>query len=239
MADIIQQAGQGVVLSLKKATDASGLLNLAKLSTLLTTDFQLLNQFEVLFYPSDFDSLKPSDAFKSIIGENDAIIPLFIKSIQGITLPTLEMEDINGIKHVKGITHPEEIIMEFIETEVGSVRTFIQKWINRIYLASSPLGNASSGFSNINVDVNSEGNSFYYTFRDNQAAAKKNALITFKGSLNAPTLGGWLKLEGLKIKTATGFELAQGAEEIMTIVVTMSVDTVKFVTPLSQGTGVI
>jgi hypothetical protein len=159
-----------------------------------------------------------------------ALATLFVKTIQGIEFPELEYKDVNGIKHVVGISAPEEITMEFRETDIGAVRGFIQGWANDIYTPTLPSG--SSGLGGL-VGTNTDNHSYYYVFDKDQVKSKKNAIIMIKGALGLPSIGGWITLEGLKLKGATGFEFDQESEDIMTPSIDMSVDMIKFVTPLS------
>jgi len=221
-----------VINALSTLSDVNGALTKLRVDLLANIDLQWKNNFEVLFYPSVVDaSTIASSAMDTVITS------LYVQSITGITLPTLEYTDINGIKHLTGITTPEEVTFEFLETDIGLVRLFLQLWVNSIYVPVSPFesGKITMGEEplTVNQKVNTEGNSYYYTFKDNQIAAKKNALIVLKGTTGLPGIGGWIHLEGLKLKTASGFDLSQSDDAPMLITVPMSVDTIKFIVPAS------
>ena len=205
----------------------AGKLNKFNAQTLLNVDFQALNNFNVIFYPTSFSFTAIKD---SVI--DTALATLFVKNIQGLAFPELEYKDINGIKHVVGISAPEEVTMEFRETEIGAVRDFVQRWSDSIYTDTLPSNTPSLQFAG-STRFNTDEHSYYYVFNSNQIQSKKNAIIMIKGSMGLPSIGGWILLEGLKLKGASGMEFDQESEDIMDITVDMSVDMIKFVTPLS------
>lgn len=221
-----------VINALSSLSNVNGVLTQLRIDLLANIDLQWKNNFEVLFYPHNVNAETiASSALDTVITS------LYVQNITGINLPTLEYTDINGIKHLTGITAPEEVTFEFLETDVGLVRLFLQLWSNSIYAPVSPFesGKISIGSDplTINQNVNTEGNSYYYTFKDDQRGAKKNALIILKGTTGLPGIGGWIHLEGLKLKTASGFDIGQGEEGPMLITVPMSVDMIKFIVPAS------
>jgi hypothetical protein len=232
--------------ALRRVADVTGILDKARISLLTHLDLQWKNQFEILFMPHYIPAtVNKSDVALNVanIALDAAIASLHIQNISGIKLPDIEVIDINGIKHVTGITSPDDITMEFIENDLGLVRLFLQRWMNKIYTPMKTYNPVLDGFQKsksaagggyeVNSNVNSEGTSSYYVFRDNQKAAKKDATIVLKGTTGLPTIGGWIKLEGLKLKSASGFDIGQKEEEPLMITATMSVDMVKFIVPLS------
>jgi len=235
--------------ALRRVADVTGLINRGKFEALTHLDLQWKNQFEILIMPHYIPSA-PKLTDMALVAANTAldtaIASLQVQSISGIKLPDIEVIDINGIKHVTGITSPDDITMEFIENDLGLVRLFLQRWMNLIYIPTKKFDPIKDGIQKtqqagkpldafkINDYVNSEGDSYYYVFRDNQRAAKKDATIVLKGTAGLPTIGGWMKLEGLKLKSASGFDIGQKEEEPLTITATMSVDMVKFIVPLAS-----
>jgi len=224
----------GIINNLSRIADIAGTLTKGKIDLLTMLDLQWKNNFEVIFYPAEV-------SLGSIAGSvlDTVIANLYIQNIQGLNYPTLEYEDVNGIKHLTGITAPEEITMDFLETDIGLVRLFIQTWMNSIYTPVSPFDTSGISFSagdalSSSDTVNTEGHSQYYRFKDKQSESKKNAIVILKGTTGLPALGGWIKLEGLRPTTATGFDISQEDGDPMIISVPMKIDMLKFIIPLSS-----
>ena len=226
-----------VINALSTTADVLGYLNRGRVELLTLLDLQWKNQFEIIFVPQVFNT----DTIPNMAIDT-AITSLHVQNISGIKLPDIEVIDINGIKHVTGITSPEDVTMEFIENDLGLVRFFLQRWMNLIYTpmvnydpVKDGIQKAAGGGFNVNDNVNTEGHSSYYVFRDNQKAAKKDAVIMFKGTTSLPSAGGWMKLDGLKLKSVSGFDIGQKEEEPLMITATMSVDMIKFIVPLTMN----
>jgi hypothetical protein len=214
-----------IIQGLKSSADISGALTQARVELLTLLDLQWLNNFEVIFYPSSFSALSTIESTL-----DNTVLSLHLQEISGISFPTLNYEDVNGIKHITGIETPDNITMTFIENDMGTVRIFVQLWFDSIYTPTSPFSQLSALGNTL---VNTEGKNYYYLFKNNQTASKKNAVIILKGTSGQPSTGGWIKLEGLKIISASGFDIGQNSDEPMIISCSLSVDTVKLITPLS------
>lgn len=217
--------------------------NKIKADFLYTLDLQWKNSFEIIFYPA---TLGLGSAFTSIA--DTTIASFHVQGIDGIEFPEIEYTETNGIKHATGISYPEIVTLRLIEGELGIVRNWAQNWVNNIYTPSLPTRRVQSGKKknqlagfkekkgdsvSINKDVNTEGKNYYYVFNNNQKDSKKNAIIILKSGTGLPNAGGWIMLEGLKIKHIGGFEeISQSSEEPLILSIKMSVDLVKMITPV-------
>ncbi len=225
--------------ALRNIAESAGQLTKARIDLLQNLDLQWKNIFEIIFYPSE---ITPKSIANSAL--DTTIASIYTRGIEGISFPSLEYTEINGVKHISGITYPSEVTLTLLEDELGTARNFCQNWLNSIYSPSLPMervgerGVGIDGFvgTEINNLINTEGHSFYYVFENNQKQSKKNATVILKSKLGIPNLGGWIKLEGLKIKSMEGFEDIShiAGDEPLLIRAVLSIDSAKLITPLGE-----
>ena len=211
--------------------------------SLQNLDLQWMNTFEIIFFPTE---IKITSLLNS--GVDSLVASLYIKSIEGIEFPKLDTISINGVKHVTGISYPDTITLNLIEDQNGTVRNWCQAWMADIYKPIPPkkksegsggkldklkgAATALAGSLNPFGPSNSDGHSYYYTFSNDQKSSLKNALIIMKTGEGLPSMGGWIKIEGMKLLSIGGFNtLAQNSEEPLTVSLTLSVNLVKLITP--------
>lgn len=224
-----------IIEGMKKTADIYGAINEAQVSLMTYLDPQWKNAFEILIYPQvldlSLDTLK-AVAFAAL----DTTIARL--HIQDITVPFIEFEyeDVNGMKHVKDIKHPEEIEITFIENDIGLVRNYLQYWMNQIAVPNTngfgiPSGASLStgSFTAQNVDP---ALTFTYSFKDKQQSAKKNAKIIMQMGTGLPS-PAVIQIEGLRYKSIDSWDLSQGSEEPLLIKATFAVDVIRIMTPFN------
>lgn len=193
---------------------ATGAINRGAINLMYLFEPQFRNQFEVMFIPQYTRRLShnPLDLITSAFNQPaETAITSF--NLQSINVPQIgfEYERRQEKRFIKDIVHPDNVVMTFIEEERGFVKAFIAGWIKDI-VTRLPDGS--------------------YVFMDNQQQSKKDAIITLKGGLGAPSalqLGGWIKLEGLKFESVDEQSLEQSAGDAQMFSVTFSLDNAWYV----------
>jgi len=198
----------GFLAGLKSVTDGLGVINQGTRLAMELLDPQAKSQFEMLLYPQSF-SLEPSAIAHASL---DTIITKLYVQTMSLSFMGFEYERMNEEQYLKGITYPDEVSFTFIETELGIVRNYIDKWIESIITpdASSLAGGG-------------------YRFQKNLKASKKNGLIILQMANQIPS-NGWIEITGLRFKSMGDLTIGHGEGDYMTIDCTMVVDNIKWLT---------
>lgn len=189
------------------ASEAVGQFNESTRRLLDLLDPQQKNLFEMVIYPANIGVSNPLSALSA--GMDLLVYKLYLQTMT-IPFASLEYARADKIQYVTNIIPPEEVSFTFIEDEKGTVRTYVDKWMNEIYQEPTlPM------FSNTNS----------WEFKANQEGANKNAMITLQQGSGIPSLT-LLKLEGLKYKSMADITLGHGEGDPLYIEVTCKVDNV-------------
>lgn len=218
-----------VINGLKTVADTYGVLNEAQLVLMNLLDPQWKNAFEVLLYPQAFDFTNLASWAMAAI---DTVVARL--HVMHLSFPHIEFEyaDVNGMKHVVGIKHPEEITMSFVENDLGLVRNYLAYWYNQIAKPMSLLDVTGlqgqtltrAFFQGASIDP---ALSFSYVFKDKQQASKRNMKFIPQMGTGIPSTA-WLQVEGLKLKGIDNWEMGHDAgDEPLIITATFSVDVVR------------
>ncbi len=212
-----------VITSLDYIRKPFGLINMGIKEIFSLIDFQSLNQFEIIFiqkYTKE-SSTKPqasstsaqgvaSQLFSSVgnvLGKVntsailDQAVATFLADSITPQFSGIEYERNSHKNYVKELTHPEEISITFIETEMGTVRTWIDAWQDEIF------------------EVTTDGR---VRWKNNQEASKKDCWIIPQTRMGLPTFA--IKVCGMKFKDIDPPTFAQNEGEPMKLNVTFSVD---------------
>jgi len=202
--------------TLKSIADVTGgLQNIAVRKGIEALSLQHMNIFDLLIYPAVTD---PTSLAAITTTALDSIVAKFFIQNISVGLPSLNYEVINETKHIRGITHPESITLTFIEDELGTVRTYLQNWLDDIIT--------------VNKDVDSEVGNSQWRFKDDQLASEKNAVLIplLKSGLPSPV---WIQIMGMKYKSINDMNHDQSNGDPMKIEATFKVNKVWF-KPLIQ-----
>lgn len=219
----------GMIKALKATSDVYGAINQAQVDLMNLLDPQWMNSFEILIYPQNLSRGSALDIAKAIAAASlDTTIARL--HIQKISVPHIEYEfaEVNGMKHVVGIKHPDELTITFIENDLGLVRNYLQYWMNLVAVPNDGLSQIVSNIKNLgggnpNVDP---ALTFDYRFKDNQISAKKNAKVIPQMGTGLPS-PAWIQIEGLVYKGISEQNFEHSSNEPMLIDAKFSVDVVR------------
>lgn len=212
-----------VITSLDYIRKPFGLINMGIKEIFSLINFQSLNQFEIIFiqkYTKDA-SEKPQASSTSATGvasqlfssvgnvlervNTSAILDQAVATFLADSITPhfsgIEYERNSHKNYVKELIHPEEISITFIETEMGTVRTWIDAWQDEIF------------------EVTTDGR---VRWKNNQEASKKDCWIIPQTRMGLPTFA--IKVCGMKFKNIDPPTFAQNEDEPMKLNVTFSVD---------------
>lgn len=203
------------IRTLQKIVETFGVVNEGTALLLSLLDVQSKNIFEMLLYPQDLLSFRAAafDALVSKIHVQNLTIPF----------PSFEYDTANEEKYIKGIIYPEEVTITCVENELGILRNWLNSWIKDIAFPMGDLNMASE------AAVRSVKGG--WVFRDDQQISKKNAMIILQMGSGLPSTG-WVKMEGLKLKSTGDLEIGHGIGDPMMIDITCAVDNVHWMTLL-------
>jgi hypothetical protein len=153
--------------------------------------------FEILFMPESFSSItSPLSLALDVLGV--LVVRLYLYSINDIPLIGMDYQRVGGKQALKDAIYPDGFSATFIEDEMGTVKTYFSKWLDLIATYDS--------------------SSREYYFNDNQDASKRTAIIIPQQRDVLPSIQ-WIKIDGIKIKTVSGFEFdhSSGEQQLLTI----------------------
>lgn len=213
-----------VITALDYLRKPTGLINKSIVSLFSTINFQSVCQFEVIFiqkYTKDTTASKSApqgEAVSSISKITNAIgtaigkvnysaildqaIATFLVDSVNVSFSAFEYERRANKNYPINITHPEEITITFLETEMGTVRTWIDTWQDEIFYVDDEK----------------------IIFKNNQEASKKECWIIPQTRMGLPTFA--FKISGMKLKQLQDIELNQGDGNPMRLTVSFAVDSV-------------
>jgi hypothetical protein len=165
------------------------------------------NLFEVILAPGDL-----SGANIAMAGLDTSITSLFCQSIT-TSLFSITYQRYNHEQAPSSLEYPDTVTINFLENDLAFVRIYMQKWM--------------SDTVNLRYTSNIPGD---YVFKDNQDAAKKNALIIPQTSMGIPS-PCWIKIEGMRYQSMEQLSFDQTAGDPMIIAVTCAVDNIKLFSP--------
>lgn len=143
--------------------------NIKKLSEL---DLQQKNRWKFFIFPSQeaFQSANPAGLALGLIG--NLVTTLYLVDIDFPGSLTFNYEASGAAFYLKGITHPEEITMTFLEDEKATVWRYMNIWRKSIAYVEPWQGKGAVGNTIINSDVS-------YVFADNQRASERIGMLLF------------------------------------------------------------
>ena len=214
---------ESIVTALDYTRKPFGLINMGIKEIFSLINFQSLNQFEIIFiqkYTKDA-SEKPQASSTSSTGVAsqlfssvgnvlervntsailDQAVATFLADSITPEFSGIEYERNSHKNYVKELIHPEEISITFIETEMGTVRTWIDAWQDEIF------------------EVTTDGR---VRWKNNQEASKKDCWIIPQTRMGLPTFA--IKVCGMKFKNIDPPTFAQNEGEPMKLNVIFSVD---------------
>ena len=118
------------------------------------------------------------------------------------------MQRLDDITVSKNIEKVDEITLTFIDSELGPVRSYLMGWLNLI---------AYKG-----VDGK-------YIFRDNQEAAKKNAIILLQTTKVVPSPSA-IRITGMRPSSLGSLTVGHAEEEPFTLTVSFNIDAIDLIT---------
>jgi len=191
-----------IVNAKKKVLDNTvGLVNRGKLMIVENTTFGNSNMFDCIMWSPSFSK----KSIKSTIMSN-AVMQTLLRSVT-IQQEGLEFELMGIMKQAaKTITNVETVTFKFLETDLSLLRNWIDLWQDDVYDKATRM------------------------FRDDQASAKRNAVLIPQMREGVPTLF-WYKMEGLTYKSTGDITYDQDSGEVLTIEVICAVDRIKTMAP--------
>jgi hypothetical protein len=190
-----------VINATKTVADyTTGLINEGTKTLLQLLDPQNKNIFEMLIYPASLSGL---------LSIGTAVLDTIVAKlhVQSITMnfPGIEYQTWNEEKVPTGVLYPEEISITFLENDLGIIRNYMDHWFEEILYVNPITGE--------------------WVFRDNQVAAKKNAIIIPQMKVGLPSTA-WIQITGMKYKVMEGITLSHADGDPMMLTVTFAVDNV-------------
>lgn len=164
---------------------------------------------------------KVGSALRSI-GGNVADVLVTQVYLAAIDVPGRTYEWSLGLdeKYVSAVAFPETVTMEFIEDEKGTVRRYLSEWESNIAFVKPPAGfGIAQAFGQ-----GSYGRSLI--FKDDQQAAKRNAILILKGTRKGFSLYPRITYHGLAIKTIETYKIGHAEKDNLRYQVTLSVDDI-------------
>jgi hypothetical protein len=206
------------------ADQAAQIVNGQAKSVLEVLDIQNVNVFSIAIFPSNLNAtVKVSaeeealrTAGKQALSTLTALGDTTIANLHIINLDIpfigFTYETYNEEKAITDLEYPEEVSITFIESEIGTVRAYLNAWMSSI----------------ITKDPFSEHKQM--VFRDDQTASKKDAIIIPQTGLSAPSTG-WIKLMGLKLKNVGNITIGHDETGPLKLSATFAVDKVWWFVP--------
>lgn len=188
--------------------------NIKKLSEL---DLQQKNRWKFFIFPSQeaFQSANPAGLALGLIG--NLVTTLYLVDIDFPGSLTFNYEASGAAFYLKGITHPEEITMTFLEDEKATVWRYMNIWRKSIAYVEPWQGSSPVGNTFINSDIS-------YVFADNQRASERIGMLLFgDGEDKKFSKFPRIMFYGLKFKAIGSMQASNSEGGNMKITVQMSV----------------
>lgn len=189
--------------------------NIRKLSEL---DLQQKNRWKFFIFPSQeaFQSANPAGLALGLSGS--LVTLLYLIDIDFAGSATFNYESSGAAFFLKGITHPEEITMTFLEDEKATVWKYMNIWRKSIAYVEpwkGKIGVSANTF--ISSDVS-------YVFADNQRASERIGMLLF-GDGEDKTFSKFPRIMfyGLKFKAIGDMQASNSEGGNMKLTVQMSV----------------
>lgn len=143
--------------------------NVKKLSEL---DLQQKNRWKFFIFPSQeaFSNADVTGIGLGVLG--NLITTLYLIDIDFPGSLTINYESSGSSFYIKGITHPEEITMTFLDDENATVWRYINTWRKSIAYVQPWKGSGAIGNTLLNSDAN-------YVFADNQRASERIGMLLY------------------------------------------------------------
>lgn len=199
--------------------------NVKKLSEL---DLQQKNRWKFFIFPSQeaFTNFSPAGVGLGLAG--NLVTTLYLVDIDFPGSLTFNYESSGAAFYLKGITHPEEITMSFLEDENATVWRYMNIWRKSIAFVepwkadTAKYGNGAAGaVSAANTLISSD---VSYVFADNQRASERIGMLLFgDGADKKFSKFPRIMFYGLKFKAIGDMQASNSEGGAMKITVQMSV----------------
>lgn len=143
--------------------------NIKKLSEL---DLQQKNRWKFFIFPSQeaFQSGSPAGLSLGLAG--NLVTTLYLIDIEFPGSLSFIYEAMGASFHLKGMNHPEEITMTFLDDEKATVWRYMNIWRKSIAYVEPWQGKGSVANTVVNSDIN-------YVFADNQRASERIGMLLY------------------------------------------------------------
>lgn len=190
----------------------AGVLNSGRKELMMLLDPQSKCNFEMIVYPTAW-------SFKSFALSflGNTVYQLLIQTLE-VPFPQVDYEYDGTYFFPKEYMAAGDITLTLIENELSTARIYVDAWTRMSY-------SLKTDFYTMREEV---------VFKDNQEAAKVNAVINLQSGLGLPTLAV-VKLTGLKLKGIDNLSLSQADGDPMIISITCAVDKVEYKSLVSSA----
>lgn len=196
-----------VVQTIKNAADITSLTTQAAKELLGIFSPQNKNLFEMILSPQELSSKNVAWAALDTI-----MTTIYVQSID-IPFFNIEYKRYNHEQGAFDLAYPDEISIKIIDNEESFARIYIQKWI--------------SDTVNLRYYSGIPGD---YVFKNDQNAAKKQAMIIPQMTLGVPSLC-WIKINGMRYKSIENLSFSQDDSGPLILNLVCAVDNVKLFSP--------
>jgi hypothetical protein len=167
-------------------------------------DPQYLNCFELILMPDPAAFIANPFGAAMSMASIAAITKIYIKSIEIGGFSTIDYVREGIETHPSQVNYADEITITFYESDMGVVRRFLIGWRDSTMFFHPSFG---------------------WTFNDNQAAARKNAVILPVSGVGLPSFSV-IQVRGLKFKSMGDVTFEQDSSEVLTISATFACNRV-------------
>jgi hypothetical protein len=140
------------------------------------------------------------------VAQSNWVFRYYLYDIQGINIDGIEFKRIRGKQYAQDLVYTDTVTAQFFDDSYGTMKNFFRKWQNLVRTYDDDIKE--------------------YVFEDNQAAAKRTAMIIPNSKANVPS-EEWIMLRGMRPQSieSLGYEHSNGEYELISV--SFAVDSVR------------